>query len=545
MKSRMRNRIVLLVFSVFVIATGQLHSFSGRIYFDKDIEGISEIEQEFFFIDFEDGVQKTAIQFCSIQQFEKDQPIWMVPIPADPEEVELTIEKGFKRYEGFIINLYAKELLFMRFSFLYKSQFYPILLLRRIERFHPKYLMHWAFFMDSLFCIELEQEREFDILDPEVRIEKMGITANSLMRGENKSFDGIKIHSKIEKDGLTAMLLGAQNIGSLESFLCNENECLNEDLKVILEEYLANGFTLLFYGVTDAGELRIEQPILYIWYLFEKDEFREAYDFIISALAGGIEDKETWEHVLRIRRIMEDSRTEKNRLCKIAGDYWFQGAEKEYINISFPTTEIIFPLEVNSIYGEKRISQILYVDGYVNPIMQEGIRRESRVTYYYALAGSKAYTKIKVFPPSKDLKQDLRVLKSMLIRVQFASFVCNFPSFLSPLSWKCIWLRLILFTVVIFFPICIAASYLSSLLAFRRSHVRRWKFALTGILNIFTLVGIIIAVLLMRTRRIEKSEGEVVYTRKDLRKLWFIILFSVFFLAITAIIHLILNAMLL
>lgn len=532
-------RTICLVSLFIVLSITYLTSFCGRAIFDKDINGYFDIEKQFYFVDYKNGKQIITIIINAPQQYEGKQPIWIFPIPESSENFEVSIEKEKKAYiYGGNISILADCYLFNLFSLIYNSQLYPIYLVRKISRYYPQATVEWAGYMDKENEKELELEKTYDIVTQEERIKTMGFSADVLVREKERNANGVKILGKYKNMGLTAEILKAEDSESFLKYLYLDGVNINKSLVLILKDYVNKDFSFLMYGITDIEKYKNEQPVQYIINLLTQNKYRDAYQ-----LVKRIKDLNTTVNSELVKNIYEcfvSSNFAGVELKERAKSHWFQDGEKVVINIEFSSDNIFIPLKTQSIYADKILPYVIYIRNYVKPKIYQEISSNSEITYFSHIIEHMKQTKISIYSKSESLKEDLLIYNSTPIKADIAYFIMNFPTFFQRGNlW--LWSRLILFAIVIVFPVSICVSYVSSFIAFRKTNVKRWKFALIGFFNFFTLIGFIIAIIVLKTRRLVNDNGDEIYTRKDIRKILYTMIFSIMFILITTIIHLLIR----
>jgi hypothetical protein len=208
------------------------------------------------------------------------------------------------------------------------------------------------------------------------------------------------------------------------------------------------------------------------------------------------------------------------------------------IFITFPTDRIYFPLIPTSIYGSKTIPVRVYVLDHVIPDTYNEISSYVSTRYYVQSNMDRTgledffgnmnmenvkYTMMEMSVPSKYFVQDLWFDKGAPPKVNYAIALTGFTS-----NGLLAWLIYVA-----------AISMLTGLVLgaiFFRDPI---KFALLGLANIMTIIGLAVVVAFTRTRRIDeglrrhlRASGALVIT-SDTRKIYFIILFSILFLVLT------------
>jgi hypothetical protein len=211
------------------------------------------------------------------------------------------------------------------------------------------------------------------------------------------------------------------------------------------------------------------------------------------------------------------------------------------IFITFPTDRIYYPLMPTSVYGSKTIPVRLYVIGHVTPDLYPEINSYTRTQYYIQRYGSTydfetfygkinandmKFTKLEINVPSKYFKQDLWIDQVVPPKVEYATGLYYSVS-------RHPWIT----GIILILAISSITGAITGLLIFRDYK----KYALIGLANVFTIIGLAIAMAFTKTKKLEESlrkeirkEGLTVVI-VDRRKFYFLVLFSILFI-ITAII---------
>jgi hypothetical protein len=185
--------------------------------------------------------------------------------------------------------------------------------------------------------------------------------------------------------------------------------------------------------------------------------------------------------------------------------------------------------------------------GYVEPELYSQIASYTETNYYvqnfyynayglgefYGDSQSEDYTKIEIEAPSKYFTKDLWITEGAPAKVGYASLIYSAISAHPIISG--------------FLLLAIISSLAGAATGFIL--FRDWKkYAKIGLANIFTIIGLIIAIALTPTRKIEeglkrrlKKEGLFVITADFSRKVTFVVLYSISFLIIGAIVGFVLK----
>jgi hypothetical protein len=208
--------------------------------------------------------------------------------------------------------------------------------------------------------------------------------------------------------------------------------------------------------------------------------------------------------------------------------------------VKFPTDKIYFPLKPTSVYGSTSVPLTLYVTGHVTPKLYPEIAG-TKTTYMSSRSKSvgkfeefyngtqvnrSGFTKIEMNVPSKYFTQDLWINDSAPVNVGFKGMINSNPLVLG----------------IIFFAIAsMLASIGAGLVAFKKK-VPNKKLALLGLVNFFTIIGMIIATVLLKTKKIDDKLKEEIKESKltivlfDKMKIVYLVVFFVLFIIINFII---------
>lgn len=316
------------------------------------------------------------------------------------------------------------------------------------------------------------------------------MTGVRLEKGET-----VTVYEHIEKEGITTELLGAET---------------GLDLYVYLKRK------------------GLEVPMQSLDFL--RDYTHRDYTFVVSWISN-----------------LEQVQTKKQQEMY----YPYYGGRVLGVEIMFPTDKIYFPLVPTSIYGSEKVPVKIYVLDFVKPELYKelegftkvGYYKGSSERYYYtsesgleSFYGDQTVTKYTVIDiinaPSKYLKEDLWIVEGSPGKVKYANFINAL--FGNELISILIWLVLI--------------SMLTGLIAGKIIFKEGKKFALVGLANCFSIIGLIIATIFIKVERIDpalkrklKEAGLITIGGNFGKKIIFIVLFSVLFLILSWLISLVLK----
>jgi len=311
-------------------------------------------------------------------------------------------------------------------------------------------------------------------------------SSGAKMEAASAELNGVTVYETINKMGLTTELITAKSQSSLTQYLQNKGLDLPENSKEVLNYYVGKN-----------------------------------YSFVVS-------------YISNFEQFKNESRM---------NSYSYRGIPLG-VFVKFPTDKIYFPLKPTSVYESQQIPILIYVMGHVTPELYPKIKSLTEITYYKedyfypssALApffniqnddssspNNVEYTKIKITAPSKYFADDLWIKNSAPASVGFKNFFATYA---------------VVFRIILFIVLSMLASLLAGLVSFRKEPVPKKRLMLHGLWNCLTSIGFIIATVFMKTREIDpriqaelKARGLDVASR-DKRKILYVFLFYVFFIAL-------------
>ncbi len=307
----------------------------------------------------------------------------------------------------------------------------------------------------------------------------------------------VVVHEHIEKMGMTTELITAKDGTAFWNWLTLRGLELPEESKAVLDEYIGEDYSFVTSWISDIDEFKKNQAA------------RERYYGPTAYRTNVIG-----------------------------------------VFLKFPTEKIYYPLKPTSVYGSLRVPTLIYVMDFVKPELYPAIEQDTGVQYfaqnrYYVpdamkeLFNSKGYidnlkyTKIKLNPPSKYLTDDLWMEKGAPAGISIANCIIN----------NILWFALLWFVICS----CLA-SLIAGMVVFRKDRISKLKFLLWGLWNFTTLIGFIIATVFLKTKELDPKLAKQLRKRgmhvsvRDARKIWFVILFSIIFIILTALFQNIMSA---
>lgn len=214
------------------------------------------------------------------------------------------------------------------------------------------------------------------------------------------------------------------------------------------------------------------------------------------------------------------------------------------VEIIFPTDELYFPMRPTSVYGSEKIPVDIYILGLYEAKLYNKIESFVTVRYFKSYGNyfpeyeiqeffgasnlaNKEYTLVQVNnAPSKYLEDDFWFKEGAPTKIKFASKIVGVTRN-----------NRTLLSFIFLGIVSLLAAFITSLVFFRD----QWKkFTLIGLANILSIIGLIVAVILVKSKKIDSSlraklrqQGVLAITSDFGRKLGFIAIFSVLFLILS------------
>ena len=432
--------IILLLVCPIVFADGMIH------IYDEDMWTLGMENQQLVAINYEDGFENMLISVDITDDIHGEKAVWIFPIPSNPDRVVIDILKGYPRFYGKDIDSEYNDAV--------KG-------------------VSWAMVGYSTFPLGIPIA--FGFMFTRSRFGALG-----------DSMEGVTVHERIEKMGLSTELITTKDQASLNQYLQNKGLDLPQNSQNILDEYVGQDYSFVISYISNLAQFKQEA------------QMNERYD------------------------------------------RYGRGGTPIGVSVKFPTEEIYFPLKPTSVYGSQEIPILMYVVGHVTPKLYPEIKQQAEVTYYNQRSyrpqaelqsffngkdriDNLKYTKIKLNASSNYLIEDLWIKN-------YAPISVSIKSFLASIFW--------LGGITLFVIFSVASSLLAGLISFRKNPLPRRKLMLHGLWNCLTFMGFLIATIVMKTKQIDPklqaqldSQGLDV-TPRDNRKMLYAFLFYVFFIAL-------------
>lgn len=270
---------------------------------------------------------------------------------------------------------------------------------------------------------------------------------------------GVIVHEHIVKEGITSEIITAKKAGGLYDYLNGLGLNIDRGAIPVLENYIGEDFSFVVSWISDAN----------------------------------VSSDDPWPSLGR------------------PGNYISDQSERG-VFVSFPTNDLYFPLMPTSVYGSRHVPATLRILGHVSPRIFNDIRPFTTTEYYVNghirstepmdnfirdSFSSLNYTKIEIDAPSKFLTKDLWISRRPPFRTFIASTVAEYP-------------------VIMGIFLLIVSSVLTGIIVgwimFRDLRNKIPTLALIGLANCLSIIGVIVATVLARTR-ILTGETKELFTK--------------------------------
>jgi hypothetical protein len=292
---------------------------------------------------------------------------------------------------------------------------------------------------------------------------------------------GIEVHERIEKLGLTTELITARDRDAPYDYLKTKGLDLPDEARAILGEYVGADYSFVVSWISDTA---------------------------------------------RFQRDSADEWTDERAIKQVA------------LSVAFRADSIYFPLKLTSLYGSERIPIVINVLGYVTPELHGSLKPYTKTNCCVAEdynVGSDVrsffnnrdyfprlrYTAVEINAPAKFLTQDLIFHDTPPRGVRFSDWLHR---------------SALLAGLLVFAVVSVLASALSALVVFLRDPSSRRTFTWLGLWNFLTLVGVAVAVIHAPSRSPDRDSASPLAPAgrrpSSVRRLLYVVLFSVLFFAI-------------
>lgn len=445
-------------------------------------------------INYEDGKEKLVIA-VKIDQIKDDEVVWIVPVPAKPEDVKINILKDFPRFAGSDVNLIAQE-----------------------DVNHFSQITRMLVFLNQVWTLPLFYTE--------------GVSTFSQI-----TLGGVEVYAEVEKEGILTQVVTAETSEGLYTYMRNKGVSVSETSIPVLDNYIGKNYSFVVSWLTGTGKsgnynvpaIFVEFPADKIFYPLKPTSIYGARGVPVVIYIVGFVKPEFYDDIEEYARYK----------------YFYGGSappsswpsdfyDPENFNKGFYYTRINIGYETqNRSELTKKISELrnqLFTRE-LNKSEEEKINREIHGLSMLMYTVPEASMLNLETPPAGKFTEDLWLEKLekappevelKLAKAEIFKTLSYVPIAI-PLQYGSIPIPVgsILLIVI--------TSVLSAIIAGLITFKEKWilEFAILGLANVFTLFGLILATLKL-TKKEDVKEGR---SRKQ-----FIVGFSLVFLVLNVLI---------
>jgi hypothetical protein len=509
--------ILLMVFPTSAFADGAIWR-----YYNNRLEPLEENEQRAA-INYQNGIEKLIID-VNFNIGAADRAVWIFPVPAKPEKVVIDVLTEFPVLYGRDPRAEAR------------NSIGTLLAVSALTQIYPLFLMPFLFWTSYGFAP----------------------MASSAVKEDS----GVTVYEHIEKQGITTEIITSLSGDALYNYLVGQGLTIERSAIDVFDDYIGKDYSFVVSWVTSSGGTAYQtgsscsyqscsysdsQCPNYGWDYNGGGSCIEMCDYTGSQGCAGTPHgcycSGTFGCACSGGGIAGGS-------AYVAPSYYTPGRQLG-IYVTFPTDRIFFPLMPTSIYGSTKIPVTLYVLDHVTPQLYDSISSYVKSDYYISTYTSVSnelksfygnmetrnmrYTKIEILDaPAKYFTEDLWLSYGAPLNVGLATMIYGALS-QQPL----------IAGILMVLIISAIAGALAGYILFRN-----WRrYALLGLANVFSIIGLAIAVLLSKSEskmsddlktKLKKEGFSVV----DMKKFSLIPLFSALYLAVCLALYLLFSIIL-
>jgi hypothetical protein len=264
------------------------------------------------------------------------------------------------------------------------------------------------------------------------------------MAGNISKSSDIQVYDRVEKMGVVTEVVAARDAAALDNFLLLRGMTPTAGGRELLGSYIGQNYT-----------------------------------FVVTSIANVTQYREA---------------TQQNGRYY---DYYSGMAQANMIGVfvRFPADRIYFPLKPTAVYGSREVPVLLYVTGYVSPVLYDSIRDRTGVTYY-----TEAHYEPPVeLQPFFNMRTEFDQLKYTKIKItarsdRFTGDLWIDPSPPADMVVKEAFLDLAIpVTAMAYIIFSAIASLLAGIIAFRKKAADKKRLLLHGLWNSATFIGLALA----------------------------------------------------
>lgn len=411
----MRKTAVLIAILLFLVPAVTA---DGMIFIeDYDMWNLRPEQNQLAAIHYENGVENLLISVTPGEAAGGTRAVWLFPVPAQPENVQIDVLKGYPAFSGHDI------------STTYDSAVGGAAMVQ----------IAYATFPVSVVCGGAAAI---------IPLFAFGMAGSIQKASFSDGIAGIDVHERIERMGVTTEVVTATDAHALETYLATLGMPPLSGNEQYLADYTGRDYSFV------------------ISYISNMDRYREA--------SGTGNPSPYYDYGSPYSGYNAD---------RIIGVF-----------VRFPTDRIYYPLRPTAVYGSRQVPVLLYVTGFVDPVLYDSIRSGSEVTFFT----DDHFTATPGLAPFFNGKTGIDPLKYTKIKIDVPAerFTADLWMAAHPpaaVAWKEIFLQFsVLISVLVYIIFSAVSSLAAGHYAFRKKTVGAKTLLLHGLWNCATFIGLAI-----------------------------------------------------
>jgi hypothetical protein len=194
---------------------------------DMDMWKMFDEGQQYCAINYKDGVQHMILAIDTAEELTGDSAVWMFPVPANPDEIDIDIFHSFPFLAGVDLSEKASESMSDSYTWISATQVYTIPPL--------------AFIIGSRRVGSGKSLSYYGAAD------------------SAPSQSEVVVYESVEKWGLTTELISATDRDAFNGYLAGKNLDLPDDFDRIIEEYIGKDYAFIVTWVSNVTALKQSQ----------------------------------------------------------------------------------------------------------------------------------------------------------------------------------------------------------------------------------------------------------------------------------------------
>ncbi len=433
------------------------------------------------FIKFENGLEKMIISVDFNK--ENNNLVWLFPVPSNPDRVSIDVVKTFPLLMGEEISTKARKKTKEIKKYLQMTQLYTIPVL-------------------SLF----------DKKTTPLKNDSMPQGFLEASESSDKDFDlDVLVYEHLEKEGITSEIITAKTAAGLYDYLKNQGLKIEEGSIAVLNNYIGKEYSFIVSWINPQTKTVSAEEIKknLSSYFLRRSRYPKFFNLVDSLKPKYPDYNKTYpvDYLTSssgeqfFQELVQAIQTDPS-IVELVTDKGTEATEQRGVFVSFFTDKIFFPLLPTSVYGSKIVPATIRIFGYTSPKIFNDIKNYTQTEYFLDssahftdklkdfyfnddLDKKIKYTKIEIKAPSKFLTDDLWINNNPPLKISYTFLLAEQP---------------VIMTIILATISSVIASLLAGLLIFKDLRKNPVKLFLLGLSNCLSIMGLILATLLVGTK---------------------------------------------